>query len=64
MSNTTKVLIDQKGGNNLIYLPLDRIMQMTGTGPGEAKPAETPPAQEPSNTRSREAFRSREREPR
>jgi len=64
MSNTSKVLIDQKGGNNLIYLPLDRIMQMTGTGPGGAKPAETPPAQEPSNTRSREAFRSREREPR
>jgi len=64
MSNTTKVLIDQKGGNNLIYLPLDRIMQMTGTGPGAAKPADTPPAQEPSTTRSREAFRSREREPR
>jgi len=66
MSNTTKVLIDQKGGNNLIYLPLDKILQMTGTGPGEgaAKPAETPPAQEPSTTRSREAFRSRERESR
>jgi membrane protease subunit HflK len=64
MSNTTKVLIDQKGGNNLIYLPLDRIMQMTGTGPGVVKPADTPPAQEPSTTRSREAFRSREREAR
>jgi membrane protease subunit HflK len=25
-SNTTKVLVDQKGGNNLIYLPLDKIM--------------------------------------
>ena len=66
MSNTTKVLIDQKGGNNLIYLPLDKIMQMSGTGPGEglAKPAEAPPAQDPSTTRSREAFRSRERESR
>jgi membrane protease subunit HflK len=66
MSNTSKVLIDQKGGNNLIYLPLDRIMQMSGTGPGAsgAKPADAPPAQEPSTTRSREAFRSRERESR
>jgi membrane protease subunit HflK len=64
MSNTTKVLIDQKGGNNLIYLPLDKIMQMSGTGPGAAKPAEAPPVQEPSTTRSREAFRSREREAR
>src|SRR6185295_12968423 len=25
MSNTTKVLVDQKGGSNLIYLPLDKI---------------------------------------
>jgi membrane protease subunit HflK len=66
MSNTTKVLIDQKGGNSLIYLPLDKIMQMTGTGPVEAAPksGEAAPAQEPSTTRSREAFRSRERESR
>ena len=65
MSNTTKVLIDQKGGNSLIYLPLDKIMQMTGTGPGESAPKPEPaPAQESSTTRSREAFRSREREPR
>ena len=65
MSNTTKVLIDQKGGNNLIYLPLDKIMQMTGTGPGEAAPnPEAAPAQDPSTARSREAFRARERESR
>jgi membrane protease subunit HflK len=66
MSNTTKVLIDQKGGNNLVYLPLDRIMQMsgTGTGDGRTKPAEAPAAPESSTTRSREAFRARERESR
>jgi len=65
MSNTTKVLIDQKGGNSLIYLPLDKIMQMTGTGPGEAAPKpEAAPAQDPSTARSREAFRARERESR
>ena len=66
MSNTTKVLVDQKGGNSLIYLPLDKIMQMSGTLPAEgvAKPESAPPAPEASTARSREAFRSREREAR
>jgi membrane protease subunit HflK len=66
MTNTTKVLIDQKGGNNLLYLPLDKIMQATGTGTAEptSKPAESAPAAEASTARSREAFRSREREAR
>lgn len=27
--NTTKVLVDQKAGNNLFYLPLDKLMQIT-----------------------------------
>jgi len=27
MSNSTKVLIDQKGGNNMIYLPLDKLVK-------------------------------------
>ena len=30
ISNTSKVLVDQKGGNNLLYLPLDKLMQMSG----------------------------------
>ncbi|RZL92503.1 MAG: FtsH protease activity modulator HflK, partial [Variovorax sp.] len=29
-SNTTKVLVDSKQGSNLLYLPLDKLMQMTG----------------------------------
>lgn len=32
MSNTTKVLVDQKSGSgNLLYLPLDKLIQMTGS---------------------------------
>jgi membrane protease subunit HflK len=27
LSNSTKILVDVKGGNNLMYLPLDRLMQ-------------------------------------
>ncbi len=29
-SNTTKVLVDTKQGSNLLYLPLDKIIQQTG----------------------------------
>ena len=27
MSNSTKVMIDVEGGNNLLYLPLDKLME-------------------------------------
>jgi modulator of FtsH protease HflK len=70
MTNTSKVLVDQKGGNNLLYLPLDKLMQMTGVGsvPIDAmsKPAEPSPGSEqlPPAARSRDSLRSREREPR
>jgi modulator of FtsH protease HflK len=65
MTNTSKVLIDQRNGSNLLYLPLDKLMQMTGTGTTVApKPPEAAPPQDPATARSREAFRSRERESR
>ena len=62
MGNTTKVLVDQKGGNNLLYLPLDRLVSMPGQSRTEAPAKVEPPAPEPSTARSRDAFRSRERE--
>ncbi|RST53250.1 FtsH protease activity modulator HflK [Variovorax sp. MHTC-1] len=31
-ASTTKVLVDSKQGSNLLYLPLDRLMQMSGQG--------------------------------
>ena len=36
MSNTSKVIVDQKGGNSLLYLPLDKLMETSravGGGP-------------------------------
>jgi len=30
MSSVSKVMVDAKGGNNLLYLPLDRLMQAAG----------------------------------
>jgi membrane protease subunit HflK len=67
MTNTSKVLVDQKGGNSLLYLPLDKIVQMTAAGTAAeaaAKPPETAPQPDSSTARSREAFRGRERESR
>jgi membrane protease subunit HflK len=66
LSNSSKVLVDQKGGNNLLYLPLDKLMQMTTPGAVEPPkaPAEAVAPQEPTTARSREAFRSRDRETR
>jgi len=73
MTNTTKVLIDQKGGGNLLYLPLDKLMQMTAGNVASGATPEAPasaktndpaaPAAEGA-VRGREAFRSREREAR
>ncbi|HMJ49544.1 MAG TPA: FtsH protease activity modulator HflK [Burkholderiales bacterium] len=69
LSSSSKVLIDQKAGSNLLYLPLDKLLQNEGSA---ATTQELPPraaapesAPQPEGTaRSRDAFRSREREPR
>jgi membrane protease subunit HflK len=67
MTNTSKVLIDAKAGGNLLFLPLDKIMQMSASGASDAVPTAKPsPTDTPSipdtTGRSREALRSRERE--
>jgi len=33
MTDSTKVLMDTKGGNNMLYLPLDKLVQQGSTGP-------------------------------
>jgi membrane protease subunit HflK len=70
LSNVSKVVTDQKGSGNLLYLPLDKLMQMTGPSPSapsgtvaETKPIpEPPPATLDSSARSRDTLRSRDRE--
>ncbi len=43
--NVTKVMVDSRSGSNLLYLPLDKIVQMSGgnaagtAGPGTSAPA-------------------------
>lgn len=41
-SNVTKVMVESRQGSNLLYLPLDKIMQMTGQG-AAAAPADLTP---------------------
>lgn len=77
-SSVTKVLVESRQGSNLLYLPLDKIMQMTAQGdaavtgealltPGSATVPTTPSApisSLPLDARSRDAARSRDRETR
>ncbi|RFB68843.1 MULTISPECIES: FtsH protease activity modulator HflK [unclassified Herbaspirillum] len=41
-SNTTKVMVDAKSGNNLLYLPLDKLIQQSDNAAAAAKPATAP----------------------
>ena len=69
--NVTKVLVESRQGSSLLYLPLDKILQMSASGtdaastPATVVPAPVPPVSNtlPSNdSRSRDAARSRERD--
>jgi len=70
-SNVSKVLVDAKSGSNLLYLPLDKLMQAAGApAPVAAPPASTvtPAPAAPadivggSDPRSRDGARGRDRE--
>jgi membrane protease subunit HflK len=71
-SNTTKVLVDTKQGSNLLYLPLDKIMQQAGhvngaapaadaTAQSNAAAANTNPTAPAADVRARDG-RSRDRD--
>ncbi len=65
-SSVSKVVVDQKGGGNLLYLPLDKLMAATaGAAPAAVQPATAAPESADANAqRTRDALRSRERESR
>ena len=71
LSNASKVVIDQKSNSNLLFLPLDKLMQAAASGVEPATRGSLPEAltSPPSNGgdvpgRTRDAFRSRDRESR
>ena len=66
LSSTSKIMVDQQSGGNLLYLPLDKIMGATGSAPippvANTQSSATQEMTPDSSIRSREAFRGRERE--
>lgn len=72
-ANVTKVLVDSRNGSNLLYLPLDKLLQQTGTAAGgapvtvqpatgTAEASTTPPAVTGADPRSRDNARGRDRD--
>lgn len=74
--NVTKVLVESRQGSNLLYLPLDKIMQSVAQTPSAGAAQDAPPIsgtsglppaasnQLPGEPRARDVNRSRERESR
>lgn len=73
--NVTKVLVDSRQGSNLLYLPLDKVLQMGASGGADSGTAAStaalpatvhvvPPTAAANEARSRDAARTRERESR
>lgn len=61
-SNTSKVYVDSRAGSNLLYLPMDKLLQQAAT-PGDAAraaAAAAAPAPAPANEASAEASRARD----
>ena len=66
LSSTSKILVDTKSSGNLLYLPLDKLMQQAGAAgaPTEAQASQraTPdPMPADAGARSRDSLRNRER---
>lgn len=72
-ANVTKVMVESRQGGNMLFLPLDKIMQQVSAGGVAAAPGAdavptpstaAPPPAAPTDARARENARGRERETR
>ena len=66
-SNVSKVMVDSRSNSNLLYLPLDKLIQQTAAAaatPPVVVAPETPPATAPGDSRSRDGQRGRDRDSR
>jgi membrane protease subunit HflK len=66
-SNVSKVMVDSRAGSNLLYLPLDKLMQQAGAAVASPAPSPMPaeapaPAAVNTDPRSRDGGRSRDRD--
>ena len=63
--NVSKVMVDSRSGSNLLYLPLDKLMQQAGAAVAAPAPAPAAPDMPPAaaaDARSRDGGRSRDRD--
>lgn len=66
-ANVSKVMVDSRSGSNLLYLPLDRLIQQSAASAPAASATSGSPSVEPSGSggvdvRSRDGQRSRDRD--
>jgi membrane protease subunit HflK len=67
-SNVTKIMVDSRSGSNLLYLPLDKLLQQAGAPAAAGGAVNAPtPTSDPTGTqivdiRSRDGARTRDRE--
>jgi len=63
LQSTSKIIMDYRGSGNLLYLPLDKLMQGPGAPAAEAAGARPAPGEQAPDTgpRSRDMLRGRER---
>jgi len=60
LSSTTKILVDQKGGNNILYLPLDKLIPRAAAATGPVGTLQ--PLPEPSDSTTPAGLRDRVRD--
>jgi membrane protease subunit HflK len=65
LSTTNKIMLDYRGSGNVLYLPLEKLMQgASGASPSESQASQRPAQEAPpaeAGPRSRETLRNRER---
>ena len=64
LTATSKIMMDYRGSGNLLYLPLEKLMQGSAAPGGDAATAPRPATPEPApdaSARSRETLRNRDR---
>ena len=67
-SNVSKVMVDSRNGSNLLYLPLDKLLQQAGVAGAAARHGARRRRHQPvgargaADARSRDGGRSRDRE--
>ncbi len=61
MANSTKVMVDVEGGNNLLYLPLDKLINQTQSNNNSGYSTSVAPNQQTTNGTNRRSANRRDR---